>query len=366
VGAYLDGGRWRWRRQIWVREERRRGSGTPAINTKRAALAAEHDWVEAQLSGRERPTESPTLGAVSDSYLAHVRVHRSEGLADARTTLLTKHLKPAFGRTRLDRIDMLAIDRYKASKLEARKPNGEPYTPGFINQQLLCLSNLLRWAKERNYIRSLPKIELLPPPDDEVEGELEFLTDEELAALLGRVTGEVRTMMLFAAHTGMRIGELLALRWMDIDLKRNQVTIRRGSYRGKDRTTKGKRKRDVPLSATALEAISAHRHLRGPLVFCDAAGQRLVYATARNRARAAGLSGWHVLRHTFGTTLSARGVPLRAIQEWMGHRSIKTTMIYASYSPVFADAIGVLDGKPWQNGANRGQDGTKNGGTSGE
>jgi integrase len=368
VTAYRDEGQWRWRRQIRVLGEKKRGSGTPAINTKRAALVAEHDWVEAQLSGRVAPKECPTLGAVCESYLKHVKAHNSEGLKDAKTSLIRKHLKPAFGRTRLDRIDVLAIDRYKEAKLEARKPNGEPYAPGSINQQLLCLSNLLRWAKERGWVRDLPKVEILPPSEDEVEGELEFLTDEELQALLARVTGQLRTMMLFAAHTGLRIGELLALRWTDLDLKRSLVTVRRGTYRGKDRTTKGKKKRDVPISATALAAIKEHRHLRGPLVFCGLAGERLVYATVRNHARAAGLAGWHgwhVLRHTFGTMLSARGVPLRAIQEWMGHRSIKTTMIYASYSPVFADAISVLDGKAWQPGANGGILGTKDGEKSG-
>ena len=348
MSAYLDDGQWRWRRQLRVMGEKRRGSGTPAINTKRAALAAEHEWVEGQLSGRSAPTECPTLGAVCDLYLAHVKAHRSPGLADARASLIRKHLKPTFGRTRLDRIGMLEIDRYKGMKLEG-KPK---LAPGTINQQLLGLSNLLRWAKDRGWVHELPKFELLPPPDDDIEGEFEFLTDEQLAALLERATGELRTMMLFAAHTGLRIGELLALRWTDVDLKRAQVTVRRGSYRGKDRTTKGKRKREVPLSATALAAIKAHRHLRGPLVFCEPDGRRIVYATIRDRANRVGLSGWHALRHSFGTTLSARGVPLRAIQEWMGHRSIKTTMIYASYSPVFGDAIGVLDGKTWQTGAN--------------
>lgn len=365
--AYLDDGQWRWRRQIWVLGERRRGSGTPDINTKRAALAAEHDWVEGQLSGRTQRVASPTLGAVAEAYKKWVRAHRAEGVADAKASLLKKHLIPAFGRTRLDRITMLAIDRYKESKLEARKPNGEAYAPGSINQQLLCLSNLLRWAQERGHLRELPTFELLPPPDDETEGEFEFLTDQELVALLARVEGELRTMMLFAAHTGMRIGELLALRWGDVDTKRGLVTVRRGTYRSKDKTTKGKRKRDVPLSATAREAIVEHRHLRGPLVFCGPAGERLIYATMRNRALENGLAGWHVLRHTFGTMLSARGVPLRAIQEWMGHKSIKTTMIYASYSPVFANAIGVLDGeKTWQSGAKSGTNGTGSGGDSGE
>src|SRR5690606_28690286 len=107
-------------------------------------------------------------------------------------------------------------------------------------------------------------------------------------------------------------------------------------------------------SQVAHDALKAQRHLRGPHVFCDEeSGARLSYDQLRRLGEKVGLHGWHVLRHTFGTMLSSRGVPLRAIQEWLGHADIKTTMVYAHFSPVMEEAIEVLDSqKTWQPGAN--------------
>lgn len=348
MAAYQDEGQWRWRRQIRVRGKKERGSGTPEINTKRAALEAEHDWVQGQLEGRRAPLEVPTLAGIVDAYLAHVTLHRSPSLADARTSHLKAHLIQFFGRTRLDRIDLTMVDRYKQSRLE-RKP---PLAASTINQHLFTLSNLLRWAKRRGQLRDVLQLEHLP--EERAEDRLEYLEPEQVTALLEKASGELHSMVVIAVHTGLRIGELIALQWSDVDLKAGRVTVRHGSYRGKDRPPKNKRTRVVPLSKAAADAFKEQRHLRGPYVFCETDGSRVHYTTHRKRLMAVGLSGWHVLRHTFGTTLATRGVPLRAIQEWMGHASIKTTMIYAHFSPVLDRAIGVLDSaEMWQQPANR-------------
>lgn len=349
MGAYQDAGQWRWRRQIRLPTgERKRLSGTPEINTKRAALEDEHDAVEAELAGRRVHKAAPTLAAVIDDYLATVKMQRSPALWDNRRSQV-KHLLKAFGRTRLDRIDLRMIDRYKADQAAAE------YAPGSINQQLLALSNLLRWAKDRSHLRELPKIEKLPlPPKSPEAAALEYLEPEALAVVVAKAADQTRRMVQLAAHTGLRIGELLALRWVDVDFKLGRVLVRRSVYRGKEGLPKGRRSRTVPLTAAALAALKAQRHLRGPHVFCDDDGAPLPYWRALELAQAVGLAGWHILRHTFGTTLSARGVPLRAIQEWMGHADIKTTMVYAHFSPVLDSAIAVLDtGETWQPAANR-------------
>ncbi|MFY0523997.1 tyrosine-type recombinase/integrase [Archangium gephyra] len=96
---------------------------------------------------------------------------------------------------------------------------------------------------------------------------------------------------------------------------------------------------------------AAHRHLRGAFVFCDATGAYLKNDTCRNAilraSKRAGLRpiGWHTLRHSFASHLVARGVPLKAVQELLGHATIEMTMRYAHLSPdVKKDAVRALEG----------------------
>lgn len=346
MSAYLDGRQWRWRRQIRVRGKKIRGSGTPAINTKRAALDEEHDWIQGQIEGRRAPVDVPTLGAIADDYLAHVERHRSRSLARNRRGQLTNHLVPVFGRTRLDRIDLAMVDRFVTRGLDLK------LEPGTINQHLFTLSNLLRWGKRRGWLSDVLALEHLPT--ERAEDRLEYLDADALDALLAKASGELRTMILVAARTGLRIGELLALRWDDLDLKAGRrVTVRRQLVGGDEAPPKNRKTRSVPLTQAAIDALTEHRHLRGPRVFVELDGATAHYSTHHRRLAALGVAGWHVLRHTFGTSLAARGVPLRAIQEWMGHASITTTMIYAHYSPVLDAAIDALDAPAtWQARAN--------------
>ncbi len=346
MGAYNDDGQWRWRKQTRAPDGRRvRESGTPLVNTKRAAELAEAEWLGTIARNEPpSPTEMPTLRAIHADYLKHLEMHRSPSLANNRTSTFKAHLLPSFGAMRLDQITVAKIDAYKAEKSETLEP-------GTVNNHVVTLTNCLRWAVARWPLRAVPRVEKLPR--DETE-DIEYLTDDELADLL-KSAGDTQlgTMILVAADTGLRIGELLALRWTDVELKPGrQIVVRHNVYKGKDRPPKSKKSRVVPLSNRAHAALKAHQHLRSRLVFCKMSGHPLKYDTTLIHLQALECAGWHVLRHTFGTRLSTKGVPLRAIQEWMGHASIRTTMIYAHFSSELNQAIRVLDGEKWQPGAN--------------
>jgi integrase len=133
----------------------------------------------------------------------------------------------------------------------------------------------------------------------------------------------------------MRLGEIIGLHWSDLDLVRGRLNVNRTIWRGKPNSPKGGRARTIDLPVSVIDALKAHRHLKGPWVFCQANGNLLTPGLLKwplTRAlRVAGISrpegviGWHDLRHTYGSHLAMRGVPLRVIQELMGHASMEMT-----------------------------------------
>jgi integrase len=146
--------------------------------------------------------------------------------------------------------------------------------------------------------------------------------------------------------TGLRQGELIALRWEDVDWTGGKLRVRRTYSRGAFGTTKSRRGfRAVPLAdrvARELDALSrrsaytesddlvfAHP-LTGTPLDGSKVGKRFRSAIKRAGVRKV---RFHDLRHTFGTRTAAAGVPMRTWQEWMGHRDFATTLIYADYLP---------------------------------
>jgi integrase len=178
----------------------------------------------------------------------------------------------------------------------------------------------------------------------------DFLTFDEGPRLVEGSDGIWRTMILVALRTGLRHGELLALRWQDVDLVAGRLMVRQAVCGKKIDTPKNGRSREVPLSDEAIRALKAHRHLRGEFVFCDPAGKFFTRDACKwplwAACKRAGLRliGWHTLRHTFASHLVMRGAPLKAVQELLGHSDITMTMRYAHLSAdARRDAVQLLD-----------------------
>ncbi len=152
-----------------------------------------------------------------------------------------------------------------------------------------------------------------------------------------------------AAYAGLRQGELLALRWRDVDFAGSALTVARAMSAGVESSTKSGRVRRVPLAdqaAAALDRLSRRDHFTAPgeLVFCNALGRPLDGSALRRRYRRAQDAAdvrplrFHDLRHTFGSLLAARGVDVVTIQKAMGHSALSTTSRYLHARPASAQA----------------------------
>jgi integrase len=231
-------------------------------------------------------------------------------------------------------------------------------SPKSVRNYLGSLSALLNFAVRKKWIAASPMsaVDLPTVTRDAPLEELTFLEPDEVARLIAAaVEGEYedldRTLYVLATYTGLRQGELRGLRWQHVDFERALIHVLESVTRSRRSSPKGRRRRSVPLAATAAEALLQLRAvskwvgLEDAVFACPSTGQPMARAGIMQRYRkalmAAGLSpsfSFHDLRHTFGTTMARRGVPVGTIQAWMGHADLATTQLYMHYAPAARDA----------------------------
>jgi integrase len=327
--AYRRSEKWGYRKWVKLLDGRRvRISGTPAVNTRAAAEAAERAHIERVLNPHSaEKKEVPTLEAFKVEFMeTYVRANNKPSERISKESMFKHHLLPAFGKRALDEIGTRDIERFKAQKL------AEKLQPKSVNNLVTCLGKILRYAAETEVIDKLPRMRFVKV----LEQPFDFLDADEYARLMAAAKDEPETYpaVLLGGDAGLRVGEIRALQWDDLDLVAGRIVVQRTDYRGYTGSPKGGRVRRVPMTERLRLALKAARHLRGPWVFCDGDGKLWSRGEAdtplRRATRKAGLRkiGWHSLRHTFCSHLAMRGVPVRTIQELAGHASITTTMRY--------------------------------------
>jgi integrase len=342
-------GRWRYRKLVRLPNGSKvRISGTPTINTKLECEREERAHIERTLNPiretkEEKPKEVPTLDVFSKEFIEnYADVNNRPSETRMKRSIFKHHLGPALGAKRLDEIGPRDVEAYKKLKLDAGRAAKS------INNDLTILRKTLAIAREWGIIEHLPGIRWMKVP----KPKFDFLTFDEAERLVKAADGDWPTTILVALRTGLRVGELLALRWDDVDLVAGRLMVRRSDWRGHVGPPKNGKTREVPLSPEAVAALRRHRHLRGDLVFSFESGRALTENELRRplyrACKRAGLRriGWHVLRHSFASHLAMRGVAIKAVQELLGHSSIEMTMRYAHLSPdVRRDAVLLLDGR---------------------
>ena len=260
----------------------------------------------------------------------------------SKTNILRLHLIPFFGKMTLDCISNKNVEIYKAEKLRAG------FAPKTVNNQLTVLGRCIRIARSWQHIQSIPEIKLLRLPILDHF----FLTYEQAGRLIEAAdAGLWRAMCTLALRTGLRLGELRALRWDDVDLPGKKLVVRRAAWNNIVGSPKSGKSREIPLTTDSVLALSGLEWQSCSYVFAGSNGELLTKeSTKRPLWRACARAGfdrrigWHALRHSFASHLVMRGAPLKAVQELLGHADIKMTMRYAHLTPnARQDAVALLD-----------------------
>lgn len=258
-----------------------------------------------------------------------------------KQSILNAHLVPYFGQRYLDKISNFDIEEYKAEKLKSG------LSPKSINIHLTVLSRCLNTALEWNVLDKVPKIKKMQVAPQRYD----FLTETESEQLLQNSDGILNEMILTALKTGVRIGELLALDWSDIDFSEKLLTVRQAFARGRLGSTKSNKIRKLPLTDEVCKILSRKAQRKG-FIFAGKDNGPLKAEHCRKMLKITcekiGLRkiGWHTLRHAFASHLASNNVPMRAIQELLGHSNIITTMRYSHIShSTLRDAVRTLEGK---------------------
>jgi integrase len=193
-----------------------------------------------------------------------------------RETIINVHLLPLLGETRLDAITSEKVQQLK-SALHQRVPKtkkGRVFaamapvdrSPKTVNNILTTLSTMLKIAMEWGIIERMPcTIKLLRVSRKEMAFH-DFEEYERLVEAAEQQDKNAYLLVLLAGEAGLRLGEIQALEWGDVDLPRRPLCVQRNEWKGHVGATKGGRSRHVNMTVRLASALKDHRHLSGPRV----------------------------------------------------------------------------------------------------
>ena len=344
--------------------------------TKKEANARRIEVVHQHNNGELLNAEKLTLNQyVNDHWLPLIESTVKPTTFQSYRSQLTTHVLPHLGGTQLTKLTPTQLDALYRQLLKTGRKNGDrnglsATTVRYIHR---VLHRLLSDAVRKGLLSRNPAV-AADQPRRAAKTEMKFWTPEQLRQFLqGSLNSPQAALWRLAAYTGMRRGELLALRWSDIDLDAARLTINNAiTNHGTqifESTPKTKRsRRSIDLDNGTITILRKHattqkqqKLLAGSayndsgLVFANPIGNYpdpdAISAKFKKESAAAGVPPirFHDLRHTHVAVLSAAGVPPRAISDRLGHSSVAFTLDqYGHVSPAdskdvavrFADAVG--------------------------
>ena len=351
----------RWEARVTTADGKRRSYFG---KTQAEALAKLNAAKTRQAVGLPLPPERLTYRAYLEDWLeTSVKPSVRPYTFQSYETNVRLHIAPTLGNVKLAGLTPQHIQRLMNEKMASGlSPRTVQYIHAIVRRSLVQAE---RWGlAARNVARlvsppRVPKADVNPLTPGEVKRLLAAVQEDRLSALY-----------TVAIAIGLRQGEALGLRWMDIDFETSTLTVR-ASMQWHDKKPQlaepktAKSRRTIRLPTVCVEALHAHRGMQAlekehagskwnndlGLVFTREDGSPLTRSAVTHRfwrildSAKIPKRRFHDLRHTCATLLLAQGVPLRVIQELLGHSQMSTTAdIYATVLPVLmTDAADKMD-----------------------
>lgn len=301
-----------------------------------------------------------TVAQWMDLWLEHYKKHSVKPTTyDMYYNACRSYIKPQLGHYKLDKLNPLAVQKFVNDISDGKYNSGKGLSLSSVKKIVITLSQAYNQAIELGMLYKNP-CSTVKMPDKEVKESVAF-TKEEEAAFLGCCPGETtfENLFIFAFNTGMRMGEMLALTWDDINYSTNTVNVSKNlsvvndyseNAERKTKTiinssTKNRTVREIPLTKKALKAVQfqkEHNKKNSPFVFYSTAGtplqKRNIYRAFENIIDKSGVKSpvtFHSMRHSFATRLLEKGADIKTVSNLLGHKSIQITLDI--YSHVHAD-----------------------------
>ena len=230
-------------------------------------------------------------------------------------------LKKHFSGKCLSEITMHLVQQFKADRIKE-------VAPATVNRQLACLKCLfnkaIAWGKFNGPNPVVP-VKMFKTNNQRRR----FLEKDEIVNLLAHCNGYLKPIVIVALNTGMRRGEILGLKWRDLDFKRSVIYLH---------DTKNGEKRELPVNEQVKNTLVAVRkNPSSEYIFCKENGNHLgdikkTFLTALRKSSIKDFK-FHDLRHTFASHLVMSGIDLNTVRDLLGHKSIQMTVRYAHLSP---------------------------------
>jgi len=339
--------------------------------TKKEAEAKKEEYLLKLRSGLNPDLENVTFGSLMHTWLFEVaRVSVKPSTFERYESLYRNYIKES---------ELYSLKISFMKSLQIQRYYNRLYQEGKNSKTIRSIHKLLRtffnYAVKEGYINQNPcgnkKVVIPGSAEEKAERKIETFTDEEIEKIKEALKGHrLRALFLLAFGTGLRQGELLGLKWPDIDFKKKELKVQRTikqvtiidengnrEYKTIEQIPKTKNSiRTVPIPSSVIPVLREHRAMQieekikaGPAYLNDIENG-YVFTTelgntidARNLIRAhkrllkrAGVpyKNFHAIRHTYATKLFERGVPLKVVSELLGHADVSTTAnIYTHVMP---------------------------------